>query len=371
MISPHGHVDPRLLLDDEPFADPASLFVTPDHYVTRLLHASGVASATRSASGRARSTRRASREAWRALCAHWDVFRGTPVRFWLEAELAEIFGVDGAAVRARPPTRSTTRSPTASPSGAYRPRALFERFRHRGARHDRRSVRRPRRARGARGGPDVVGSGDPDVPSRPLPRAGAARAGAHAVATARRGRPTSTPATTPGFVAALEARRRYFLAHGATSADHSHEDVRTDPLEPAEAARIYRAALAGEATAAEAVAFRRHMLLEMARMSSDDGLVMTLHPGVRRSHHGPTRRRVRPGHRPRHPARASSSPTRCARCSSASARTRTSTWSCSRSTRPCGRASSRRWPASTRRSTSARRGGSSTRRTRSGASARR
>jgi glucuronate isomerase len=30
------------------------------------------------------------------------------------------------------------------------------------------------------------------------------------------------------------------------------------------------------------------MLLEMARMSCDDGLVMTLHPGVRRGHHGPT-----------------------------------------------------------------------------------
>ena len=92
----------------------------------------------------------------------------------------------------------------------------------------------------------------------------------------------------PGFVRALEARRRHFVAHGATSADHSHEDVRTDPLEPGEAQRIYRAALAGDATQAETVAFRRHMLLEMARMSSEDGLVMTLHPAVRRGHHGPT-----------------------------------------------------------------------------------
>ena len=89
-------------------------------------------------------------------------------------------------------------------------------------------------------------------------------------------------------MSALEQRRRHFVAHGATSADHSHEDVRTDPLEPSEAARIYRAALAGEATHGEAVAFRRHMLLEMARMSCEDGLVMTLHPGVRRAHHGPS-----------------------------------------------------------------------------------
>jgi glucuronate isomerase len=89
-------------------------------------------------------------------------------------------------------------------------------------------------------------------------------------------------------VRALEARRRYFVAHGAVSADHSHVDVRTDPLEPAEAAGIFRAALASEATEAAAVALRRHLLLEMARMSCDDGLVMTLHPGVRRGHHGPT-----------------------------------------------------------------------------------
>ena len=40
IISPHGHVNPRILLDNVPFRDPAELFVTPDHYVTRLLHAS-------------------------------------------------------------------------------------------------------------------------------------------------------------------------------------------------------------------------------------------------------------------------------------------------------------------------------------------
>ncbi len=42
LISPHGHVDPRMLLENHPFPDPATLFVTPDHYVTRLLHADGI-----------------------------------------------------------------------------------------------------------------------------------------------------------------------------------------------------------------------------------------------------------------------------------------------------------------------------------------
>ena len=91
-----------------------------------------------------------------------------------------------------------------------------------------------------------------------------------------------------GYVAALEDRRRYFISHGATSADHSHLDAIAEPLDTAEAERIYRLALSGQASADEATAFRRHMVLEMARMSCDDGLVMTLHPGVRRNHHPAT-----------------------------------------------------------------------------------
>ena len=42
IISPHSHVPPEWISDDIPFRDPASLLITPDHYVTRLLHAHGV-----------------------------------------------------------------------------------------------------------------------------------------------------------------------------------------------------------------------------------------------------------------------------------------------------------------------------------------
>src|SRR3954471_19825302 len=87
IISPHGHVDPRLLFDDAPFRDPAELFVSPDHYVTRLLHASGVPLEALGVGQGPLSEGRA-REAWRLLCAHWHVFRGTPVRYWLESEAA-------------------------------------------------------------------------------------------------------------------------------------------------------------------------------------------------------------------------------------------------------------------------------------------
>jgi glucuronate isomerase len=75
------------------------------------------------------------------------------------------------------------------------------------------------------------------------------------------------------------------------SADHGHADAVAEPLDSGEAEGIYARALAGEVSEAEATAFRRHMMVEMARMSCADGLVMTLHPGVLRNHHPATRDR--------------------------------------------------------------------------------
>src|SRR5437867_2167632 len=127
VLSPHGHVDPRLLLDNEPFPDPASLFVTPDHYVTRLLHASGVQLEALGV-GRGPLPEAGARQVWRLLCEHWDVYRGTPVRYWLESELAEIFEV---SVRPSAQTADAIYDHVADrlAMDAYRPRALYDRFR--------------------------------------------------------------------------------------------------------------------------------------------------------------------------------------------------------------------------------------------------
>ena len=88
----------------------------------------------------------------------------------------------------------------------------------------------------------------------------------------------------PGYLAALERRREAFRRAGATATDHGHPTARTLRLDPAEAAELYRRGLRGEATPADAEAFRAHMLLEFARMSVEDGLVMQLHPGSVRNH---------------------------------------------------------------------------------------
>jgi glucuronate isomerase len=284
VIAPHGHVDAALLLDDHPFRDPATLLVTPDHYVTRLLHADGIELAALGV-GQGELSEGASRQAWRLLCERWHVYQGTPVRYWLEAELADIFGVTVA------PSAGTADAiydqiAAALADDAFRPRALFERF---GI-----SVLATTDDPASDLAAHAALAADPAWYGRVVPTFRPDRylepgqtGWAEAVTALGKAADVDT-GDYAGYLSALEQRRRHFIQHGAVSADHSHVDARTDPLSPAEAARIYRAALAGEAGTGEATAFRRHMLLEMARMSCDDGLVMTLHPGVRRNHHGPT-----------------------------------------------------------------------------------
>ncbi len=290
IISPHGHVDPALLRDDTPFADPAALFIQPDHYVTRLLHAGGVPLEELGV-GEGPMPEGRSRHAWRLLCEHWSVLAGTPVRYWLESELVEVFEI------AHRPSAATAdmlydRIAAQLADPAHRPRALLDRFRI-----------------------DFLAT--TDDPADDL-AAAAALAADPAVRT--RVAPTFRPdrylepdradwassvkrlavaadidtGDYRGFLAALESRRRYFLARGAVSADHGHADAGASPLPPADAARLYAAALAGRITTADATAFRRHMICEMARMSCDDGLVMTLHPGIRRNHHPATLDRFGP-----------------------------------------------------------------------------
>ena len=290
IISPNGHVDPQMLLDDVPFRDPAQLFVTPDHYVTRLLHASGVPLAALGV-GQGPLSESAAREAWRLLCSRWHVFRGTPVRYWLESELAEIFDV---TLRPSAATADTIYDHLAErlTQDAYRPRALFERFRISvlATTDDPCDDLSAHTALVA----DPTWSGRVIPTFRPDRYLEASDAGWPA-AVARLGEVSGVDTGTyPGWVAAMEARRRYFVEHGARSADHAHTDAGTEPLEASQADRIYRAARAGTATPAEAVALRRHMLLEMARMSTQDGLTMTLHIGVRRGHHGPSHARFGP-----------------------------------------------------------------------------
>lgn len=283
VISPHGHVEPDVLVEDRAFADPASLLISPDHYVTRLLHADGVDLGDLGV-GAGWLTEDQARRAWRSFCERWALFAGTPVRTWLEDELTGIFEVDEMP-SASTADRLYDHISECLTRPEFRPRALYERFGIEVLAVTCDPCDELSAIAALRDDPSWSGRVIPTFrPDRYLePGPGWADLMGRLAESA-----SVDTGSYEGYVTALEERRRTFVQHGATSADHSHPDVGTAALGTAEAARIYRSALRGEAAAGEAVAFRRHMLAEMARMSCEDGLVMTLHPGVRRNHHSPT-----------------------------------------------------------------------------------
>src|SRR5687768_6933966 len=73
ILVPHGHVGAAVIEQNTPFPDPAALLGSPDHYVTRLIHASGVRLERLRTSA---DTQPNPREVWREFCKAWPLFDG-------------------------------------------------------------------------------------------------------------------------------------------------------------------------------------------------------------------------------------------------------------------------------------------------------
>ena len=71
---------------------------------------------------------------------------------------------------------------------------------------------------------------------------------------------------------------------GATATDHAAITPAAADLSANEAEAVFQRAMKGDSTPDDAARFTAHMLVEMARMSTEDGLVMQLHPGSLRNH---------------------------------------------------------------------------------------
>jgi glucuronate isomerase len=90
-----------------------------------------------------------------------------------------------------------------------------------------------------------------------------------------------------GFLDALRDRRAAFRSHGATATDHDVPELATCWLERATIEALHAKACAGNLTSSEARNYYGHMLVEMAQMSVEDGLVMQIHAGSRRNTNAP------------------------------------------------------------------------------------
>jgi len=85
------------------------------------------------------------------------------------------------------------------------------------------------------------------------------------------------------YIEALENRRVFFKKMGAAATDHAAETAYTAELKPSEANIIFQRA-SREGHPKDAKLFSGHMIMESARMSMEDGLVIQFHVGALRDH---------------------------------------------------------------------------------------
>ena len=286
IVSPHGHVDPRLFADpNATFGSPADLFIIPDHYVTRMLYSQGIEMqrlGIRELENRTGPHSQLSNhlEIWKLFCQNFHLFRGTPSGIWLRDELASVFDVDEKPSASNADRLFDSLSDKLS-SPEFSPRKLFERFHIEvlcttDAATDTLEYHQAIRQSGWSG--RILPTFRPDgVVNLDAPNW---RANINILSEVS----NIDIVDYASFIRALEQRRAYFKSMGATATDHAALTPATAELTSAEANAIFQRALNGESDSADAARFTAHMLMEMARMSIEDGLVMQLHPGSMRNY---------------------------------------------------------------------------------------
>ena len=287
LISPHGHTDARWFADNLPFTDPVSLLVTPDPYLTRMLYSRGVPLEALGVEPNDGVPVAEPRTAWRTFAAHYHLFRATPSGLWFDHILAEVLGV---AYRLDADTADEIYDHIADALARpeFLPRALVERF-----------------------GLELLATTESPLDDLDAHRRLAQDGLGGRIITTFRPDPVVDPSFEnfsdnvdqlggltgedtgrwSGYLDALRHRREFFVRHGAVASDHGHPTAFTANLATQRCQRLLDGARAGTLTRDEQELFRGQLLLEMARMSIDDGLVMQLHPGSRRNHNAVVHKR--------------------------------------------------------------------------------
>ncbi|MCT8989395.1 glucuronate isomerase [Chelativorans sp. SCAU2101] len=279
IVSPHGHTDPAWFAENRPFTDAAALFLTPDHYVLRMLQSQGISYDRLGVPRKDGRPVAEGREAWRLFAANYHLFAGTPSRMWIDHSLNFAFGLtEPLSAQNADALYDLINKRLADPD--LLPLAVLDRanveviattefaldpLTHHRALKEKGLIGRIRTTYR----PDDVT--DPDVPGF---RENIVRlAEITGEDTAR----------WEGLIEAHRKRRAAFREMGAVATDHGVPSAATADLPAADKQKLLDDALAGRLDAAGRELFRAQMLTEMAGLSAEDGMVMQIHAGSRRN----------------------------------------------------------------------------------------
>jgi len=281
IISPHGHVDPKLLAENMPFPDPAELIIIPDHYIYRMLYSQGISLESLGVpTVDGSEVEKDHRKIWKIFAENFYLFAGTPTGVWLSHEFAEVFGIQ-EKLNAKNADKFYNLITEKLQTKEFLPRTLFNKFNIEAlsttdAASDLLEYHKKIKDSGWNG--KVVPCFRPDAAVNINSAGWKKEIGKLSLVSG------IEIDSYKNFIKAIENRREYFKSQGAVSTDQGVISPYTHKLTEAEAENIFQRALKNMSTAEDASMFAANMLMEMARMSIDDGLVMQIHPGSFRNH---------------------------------------------------------------------------------------
>jgi len=281
IISPHGHVDPKILSDNRNFSNPAELLIIPDHYIFRMLYSQGIKLENLGIPTiDGHHVEQNPRKIWKIFCDNYYLFSGTPTKMWLSYVFKEVFNIT-----VHPDEHNAMQLydhiQQLLSEERFKPQSIFDRFNIETL-CTTESADDPliyhKKIKESNWAGNVITAFRPDSVMnidasdwkneiKKLSKASGIDINSY-----------------KSFIAALEDRRLFFKEIGATSTDQGVETPYTGRISDNEANQLFQRALKGKSNKADQTIFIGHMLMEMARMSLEDGLVMQIHAGSRRNH---------------------------------------------------------------------------------------
>ena len=279
LVCPHGHTDPGWFAQNGRFSDPAALFLTPDHYVLRMLRSRGISYDDLGVPRKDGKKVADGRSAWRLFAANYHLFAGTPSKTWVDHSLHWAFGItDELSPDTADAIYDTIDAAIATPG--MLPRAILDKAKVEVITTTEFALdplvhHQSMEADGYLG--RVRTTYRPDDVTNPERAGWIDRIRQLADITGE------DIATWKGLLNAHRNRRDYFRRFGAVATDHGVPTAQTADLAPIEKQALLDRLLTGQYSAEDADLFRAQMLTEMAGLSVEDGLVMQVHAGARRN----------------------------------------------------------------------------------------
>ena len=260
IISPHGHVDSKLLVENTNWSDAVELLIRPDHYVTRMLYSQGI---------NYEELKRPAIEVWRIFCSNWKLFAGTPSSHWLSEILNSLFDISDLGEISADKSFAKINERLASPE--FKPIALLDKFNIEvlattDSTNDDLLAHKKLREMGIN--TRVIPTFRPDDVTDPEHanfKSAIDKLGVDSFLS---------------LIAKLKERRIYFKSLGATATDHGIFSPQTLKMDEIDKEKLFTEVLNGR----RYEEFRAVMLFEFGKMSAEDGLVMQLHPGSYRNY---------------------------------------------------------------------------------------